>query len=145
MESPLPVQLKIIENVHGCVNTEALHRFLRFVLMHKPDVVAMEMLPLGDFDEDTAESVTQFYAFGDDYEEAARNMVKDGVRVVGVEQKKHRPFLRTIGGVYRNTVLRSQGVIEQDWLDSLALYRGKKVVVFCNTFHARVLKTLLGL
>lgn len=135
-----PVQLKVIED-RGDIG--GLRNFLRFVLVHNPDVVALEMLPNGEFKEETAETVTQFY--GTQYVEAARNMVKDGYTVVGLEQQKHRPFMQTIGGTWKNAVLRLQGGIEQDWLDSLAEFRGKKVVIFCRSIHAHNLKCILNL
>ena len=136
-----PVQIKIITDIYG--DPESMRRFLNFVIVHKPDVVAMEMLTIGEFNRNTAKKVTEFY--GDEYLELAENMHDTGLYIVGLEQRHHRPFLRTIGGTYKNAILRSQGCIEQEWLDSLTNFSGKKVVIFCGPLHATVLRKILNL
>ena len=138
-----PVSLKIIEDRRGDI--DSIRNLIRFSIVNKPDVIAFEMLPIGAFDEHNAMDVCQFY--GPQYLRAAKNLSKDGFEVCGVEQRHHMPFMCSIGGIWRNSVLRYNlsGIMEQEWLDSLGIYGGKKVVLFCGTRHANILRTLLKL
>jgi len=136
-----PVKIKVFSDTHG--EYEHLRNFVHFVNMHKPDIVAMEMLPLGPYNADTAESVTQY--FGTQYLEAIQEMAKRGHNVVGLEKKEHRPFINTAAGIWKNMLIRTKGQIEEDWMEYLKTFHGHTVALFCGSFHAENMKRKLGL
>lgn len=136
-----PIRIKIFSDLHG--EKVFLNKFIEFVTMHRPDIVALEMLPIGPYNEETAHTVTQY--FGDEYLEAAKYFHSMGIRVVGLEEKRHRPFHSTAAGIWKNMVIRTQGYIEQDWLNYLEQYRGMTVAILCGRFHADKLRILMKL
>ena len=125
----------IVSDIHG--DPIFLERFKRSVKTFQPDVIAMEMLPLGPFNPQTAHSVTHY--FGQQYYDVAEELSKH-YTVIGLEKPSHRPYPETTRGFFKNMILRASGRLEKDWIDTLSHYKNKRILLYCGKMHAEKLQ-----
>jgi len=122
--------LTVVTDTHGDFNMVV--KLLNTIKRVEPSIIALEMLPQGEFDTRTAHTVTSF--FGSYYYELASNLSKQ-YKVIGLEEKRHRPFTQnTSRNIWRNLVARTRN-IEGDWARTLRPYRNENIVAFVGTYH----------
>jgi len=129
------IEMFIVSDIHG--DPIFFERFQRSVETFHPDVIAMEMLPLGPFNPQTARSVTHY--FGTQYYDIAEELSKKYI-VVGLEKPSHRPYPKTTRGFFQNMILRASGVLEKDWIETLSPYKNKRILLYCGKMHAEKLQ-----
>ena len=131
------IEMFIVSDIHG--DPIFFEKFKRSIETFQPEVIAMEMLPLGPFDPQTARSVTHF--FGAQYYDIAEELSKT-YTVIGLEQHSHRPYPKTTRGFFLNMILRASGVLERDWIETLSHYKNKRILLYCGKIHAEELLKL---